>query len=716
MKKKFLLTLCLLFVFLAAWAGKFVLIPVTENNNLENLFENTDLKIHYYCDHYVLATTENLNFEGIAVLDEEAFVDCEGYYIIYCPPSQRSSYLTEAQQAGKVLYSNDNFLLVKRLDNNSQLFPAKNDGMVHITQQRAYLPTNRFDYPVVTEPDANVTNLVSQVSTPSVISYVQSLEDFGTRVCNHTKSVSVQNWIKSQYESFGLYTYVHNVTGVYPWWGGSAVQSGNVIAIQPGTDPLLKNEYIVLGGHHDTFTYEDKNNATGADDDATGTAGVMEVARILSQYDFKRSIIYCAFTAEECGLDGSGQFAQKCKTEGMNILGYFNLDMTGYLTPGDPIHFSLIYPNSALTLADYFVNICDVYFPTVPVTRHANLSWGDSDHTSFNQKGYKGIWWFEDINCDSPYIHHIPGGTAYGGCGNPCTGTIPCLGDKIGPSVNNPEQVKVFTQALVASIATLAVVDGEIPPPLNPPKECKAEYVEGKCIKVSWEAPDESTPDEYHIYRENVSIAQQTALFYTDTVADYENHCYKVKAIYGAQESLFSNTSCASVPPPPPPTNCNAAFFEEMSIEITWNAPEKDTPDKYLVYRDKIKIAQSVEQVYMDTVSDYLQHCYKITAIYDDYESVFSNESCAQVPVGITNHHSNYSIYPNPANSELRVTSYELQVTEVAIYDVYGKMQKSRKAEKQKEENEIIVDISHLAPGIYFVKINNETMRKFIKN
>jgi hypothetical protein len=712
MKKNLILTICLLFVYLVSFAGKFVFIPVTETQNLETLFQNNDLKIHYYCDNYVLASTDAVNIEGTVVLDENAFGDVNAYAIVYCLEDDKAVYLQAESENALALYSGEHFFIMKLLSEDFK--PAKNDGMIAITNTEARLPKSTISYPIITEPDENVQNLISQVNTESVMGYIQSLEDFVTRRYDHANGVLAQNWIKDQYEAMGLEVELQTLP--YP-----TNSSKNVIAVQMGTE--FPNEYIVLGGHFDSYTYESINNAPGADDDASGSSGILEVARILSQHEFKRTIIYCAFSAEEIGLYGSSAYATRCQQQGMNILGYFNLDMTGYLTPGDPIHFCLIYPNGALTLADYFVNISEIYFPTIPVSRHANLPWGDSDHTSFNNKGYKGIWWFEDINCDSPFIHHTQGNN---GCGNNCTGTIPCTGDIIGPtaSVNNPEQVTVFTQAMVACIATLAELDGEAPPPLAPPTNCKAEFIENMSIQITWDAPTTNTPDTYYIYRDGEYFTESETTSYTDEVEDFEEYCYTVTAIYSGTESVQSNKSCASVPPPPPPpapTNCTATWVEEEAninnnILVTWDAPAESAPDAYFVYRDETKITQTTDTQFVDALETTGEYCYKIKAIYEEEQSDFSNQSCAEIPTidGIKELNSKYVIYPNPATNELRVTSYKLQVENIEIFDVSGRIQKGTKARKESTK-EVVIDISGLAPGIYFVKIANEMVGKFVK-
>ncbi|MFW5707007.1 MAG: M28 family peptidase, partial [Bacteroidota bacterium] len=208
--------------------------------------------------------------------------------------------------------------------------------------------------------------------------------------------------------------------------------SDNVIATLPGT--VYPYEYVVIGGHYDSYSFS--GAAPGADDNASGTAGVMEIARILSNYEFERTIVFCAFSGEEYGLYGSAAYAQRSVNEDMNILGYFNMDMIGYLKPGhSTIMTSLIYPPSAQPLADFYTDVTALYLPDFEV-QAGNFTQGDSDHTSFNNNGYMGIFPFEDVNNYSPYIHTSD--------------------DLIGPSYNNQQQAVIFTKAILASAVTMA--------------------------------------------------------------------------------------------------------------------------------------------------------------------------------------------------------------------------------------------------------------------
>jgi hypothetical protein len=196
MKKTLLFTLCLLLISFTAMAEKFVFIPVSEKQNLETLFDNNDLKIHYYCDNYVLATTDNLNFEGIVVLDENAFGDVNSYSIVYCFENEKASYLQRTSGNARTLYSGENFFIMKAT--SGEIMPAKNDGMIAITNTPAMLPKSIAGYPVITNPDAGVQDLINQVNIDTVMGYIQHLENFVTRYHSHANCDLAQNWIESK--------------------------------------------------------------------------------------------------------------------------------------------------------------------------------------------------------------------------------------------------------------------------------------------------------------------------------------------------------------------------------------------------------------------------------------------------------------------------------------------------------------------------------------
>ena len=427
MKKTILLLLALCFTSMM-FADNFVMIKVKDQQNLRELFNKKDVNIHYYNDNFVLATSENLT-ENMILLDDKSFEDNNLYFIVYCEKGEQQNYIE--RENVEVLFNNDNILIVKPLSND--LRPAKNDGMVAIYNKTAKLAQATRDFPSVVEEDQLVRGLMDEVSIENLTNTVQHLQDYERRQWSTNQAYEAGQWIYEQFESLGL------DVEEFPFDYEGNPSSPNIIATQWGTK--YPDKYIVCGSHYDSErSGHGGQEAPGADDNATGVATVLETARILSEHNFEYSIIYCAFSAEEIGLIGSEAYAKSCADIGYDIVAYFNNDMNGYLHPGNEIHVDLIYPENVEVLGEYYKNVAGVYFPEMQV-RHIEFTKGDSDHTSFNNNGFMGIYPFEDKDNYSPYIH--------------------TLEDVIGISVNSFEQSQRFTQMNIACVATLATLSTE---------------------------------------------------------------------------------------------------------------------------------------------------------------------------------------------------------------------------------------------------------------
>jgi len=476
----------------------------------------------------------------------------------------------------------------------------------------SFAGTNDY-YPKITTINPSVQVLVDMVNTDSLMAKIQHLQDYGTRAYFKPQAYEAQDWIKAKFEEMGLAVEIQYFSTAGNGFGTPDTSSGNVIAIQTGTK--YPNEFIVLGGHYDSgpvMPYPlNWDNCPGADDNASGTSGVLEAARILSQYEFERSIIYCCFSAEEIGLYGSNAYATRCRQQDMNIVGYINKDMIGYVAPGNEIQIQLAYPSVAKSFAEYCINVYGVYFPEIPVNWNI-VNGAGGDFWSFHINGYKAVYPFEFVMC--PSVHSYDGKE-----------------DIIGVSVNSPEQVSLFTKANVASVAVIAMYDQEMPPPsLTPPTNCVAQNSFFRYIRVSWRAPTDHIPSGYCIYKDGIMIER--------------------------------------------------------------------VPATQLIYTELIP------------VNDYDLHCYKVTADYWGKESEFSNESCASIPNSIIEYTQKVTIYPNPANDKIYIKS-QLMNHNVEIFDINGKLMISKRV----DSNVATIDISNLTAGIYFIKISNEVVGKFIK-
>ena len=157
-----------------------------------------------------------------------------------------------------------------------------------------------------------------------------------------------------------------------------------------------------------------------------------------------------------------------------------------------------------------------------------------------------------------------------------------------------------------------------------------------------------------------------------------------------------------------------------MSIKIIWDVPEESTPDGYFVYRDNDKIFEEAISAteFFDIPNEEGEYCYKVSALYGEIESEFSNSSCAWAYNGINEYDSKIKVYPNPTTGELRIETSDMRygISDVTIFDIYGRKLVSNL--KSQISNQII-NISHFHSGIYFLKIETEQgtiMKKVIKN
>jgi hypothetical protein len=192
--------------------------------------------------------------------------------------------------------------------------------------------------------DANISAMVTEVSSNNLEQLVKKLVSFQTR---HTLSDTLskttgigaaRTWIKSEFEKYssasGGRLQVSYDTFTQPADGRrilSPVTLKNVIAILPGTDPNDKR-IIMVSGHYDsrvTDVMNIKDFAPGANDDASGTAAVMEMCRIMSKQKFSATLIFVAMVGEEQGLYGATNLAKRAKEEGWNVHLLLNNDIVG---------------------------------------------------------------------------------------------------------------------------------------------------------------------------------------------------------------------------------------------------------------------------------------------------------------------------------------------------------------------------------------------------
>lgn len=191
--------------------------------------------------------------------------------------------------------------------------------------------------------DAAIKQMTDEVSSKNIEAIIRKLVSFKTR---HTLSDTIsktigsgvaRNWIKAEYEKYASESHgrmtVQFDTFTQPKGNriDKPVKLKNVLAILKGTDPKDTRVYIV-SGHYDsriTDVMDPTGDAPGANDDASGTAVSMELARVMVKRSFPATIIFMSVVGEEQGLYGSTHVAKRAKAENWNVDAMLNNDIVG---------------------------------------------------------------------------------------------------------------------------------------------------------------------------------------------------------------------------------------------------------------------------------------------------------------------------------------------------------------------------------------------------
>ncbi|MBN9299591.1 MAG: M28 family metallopeptidase [Filimonas sp.] len=196
----------------------------------------------------------------------------------------------------------------------------------------------------IIQRDAEIEQMVKEISSDSLQSYIQSLVSFGTRNTLSAQSGTkrgigaARNWVLQKFQSFApqsngrLSAFIDTTTIAAD---GKRVDAptllGNVVATLKGTDPNDKRVFII-SGHLDsrrTDVMDREKDAPGANDDGSGSAAVIECARVMSKHSFPATIIFVTVSGEEQSLLGSTFMANKAKKESWNVEAMLNNDIMG---------------------------------------------------------------------------------------------------------------------------------------------------------------------------------------------------------------------------------------------------------------------------------------------------------------------------------------------------------------------------------------------------
>jgi hypothetical protein len=280
-----------------------------------------------------------------------------------------------------------------------------------------------------------VTKIVTEVSEERIANILKKLEAFGTRNIFSSQDDPVRGvgasrkWIYEQFRSYSprLEVSYDQYRLKKDESRGSRILNDvdlyNVVAVLPGT--VNKEQRIIISGHYDSVVLgrpgaaplgpgetppagatppppRDPNlDAPGVTDDGSGTACVMELARVLSQYEFEKTLVFVAFAGEEQGLLGSTLYAAKARAQNQKIEAVLNNDIIGSDISGngrkENSRVSLFSEepsdSTSRQLARYIRDMAQRYVPSMKVDLmfRADRFGRGGDHTPFNQEGFAGV-------------------------------------------------------------------------------------------------------------------------------------------------------------------------------------------------------------------------------------------------------------------------------------------------------------------------------------
>jgi hypothetical protein len=412
----------------------------------------------------------------------------------------------------------------------------------------------------IVKQDQQIKTMVEEVSSQNIEAIVRKLVSFETRHSMSdtlSKTIGIgaaRNWIKAELERYskasGGRLKVEFDTFTQPADGrriATPTLMKNVLAILPGIDTLDDRVFIV-SGHYDSRA-SDVNDAKifapGANDDASGTAAAMELARVMSKSKFNCTLIFVAMVAEEQGLYGAANLAKRAKAEGWNLAGMITNDIVGNTygmetgikdnrsvrifsegvsvieTPEEAARRASTgteNDGTARQFARYLKEVGERYVDQLDVKliyrRDRYLRGGD--HTPFSQLGYAGIR-VTEMNENFERQHQDvrkENGVDYGDL----------------PDFVDYEYTRKVTQMNLASLANVALA------PREPQKVGIVTSGLTNKTELKWESPVGEKPIGYYVVmRETTSPIWEKKFYVTDTkaVLNYskDNYYFGVQSV-----------------------------------------------------------------------------------------------------------------------------------------------------------------------------------------
>ncbi|UCE17096.1 MAG: M20/M25/M40 family metallo-hydrolase [Gemmatimonadota bacterium] len=384
---------------IAQSARPFLVKVSRDNPSAVSVLREQGTPVHYKFEKWFIAQAgaadlEQFESHGIEfdVLDETAWT--QPYYVLQRPQRKELGVLPDL---GRILFQDRIQALVKIESDDALELARAGFQLTKIFQKGLPLFGERSERAPRLRAKRHTEDvigaLVNQVSQESVQSYVQTLQDFQTRLWASEPIWPASQWIYDTFVELG-YADVAFENFVVPGQANVWFQPGydvtvrNVVATKPGI--LYPDIVYIIGGHYDSINLDGIDTfvwAPGADDNASGAVGALEAARVLADIQLDCTVKFACWTAEEIGLRGSRHYAENAYDQGENIALYINYDMIGNLSENDPVRdINIGMSSGAQEHCDLMVQMINQYTTLVPNT-YVTYG-GGSDHSPFIQYGF----------------------------------------------------------------------------------------------------------------------------------------------------------------------------------------------------------------------------------------------------------------------------------------------------------------------------------------
>ncbi len=304
---------------------------------------------------------------------------------------------------GRVLLERDGFALLRMTELEARALKAGGARLKQVAA-RPYRLRALAEEPAAVPlgPDTTIQRLMQLVSIDSLHDRIVELQNFVTRNTYYAKCESAAQYLYRRFTGLGLDTRVDTYYLTQP-----TTRASNIEVTLPGA--VVPESIVVACAHFDSYCQTGQANAPGADDNATGTAALLELARVLKDARLRWTVKLLAFSGEEQWMKGSYHWVDSVAVpEAMKLGGVFNIDMVAY-TAADTTRLVMNTntPSRGLAVLSESINVW--YDIGLRLINYLDEDCA-GDNTPFWEQGYKSVFALEDSewgiwNGSNPHYH-----------------------------------------------------------------------------------------------------------------------------------------------------------------------------------------------------------------------------------------------------------------------------------------------------------------------